>query len=156
MNKLSNIAQPMIPSKLTINFRFGLYNGSMSLRISDKDKELFYLSSTDKELVCAEFPLELPNILVFEIEGKNPKTDTKLSSDGQVIADKFIQIQSMSLDLIPVSEQLLFKILKYTPANQDTTFNTYWAFNGVAELDFNEQTAVRWHLRNNNVFNLNV
>ena len=38
--------------------------------------------------------------------------------------------------------------------NGQMKFDTYWGFNGSAEIDFREDNFIKWHLKSNNLFDL--
>lgn len=145
----------MIPSyiNLTFSLEFGQCNGSMSVDILDDKQQLAFLENvTDKSLDFA-YKIILPNKIRFNLANKNTNRDTKVDDQGNVIADKYVRLASMSLGGIPIRPVTLFKICTYR-ANDQTRFDTYWGFNGSVAIDFHEDNFIKWHLKSNNLFDL--
>lgn len=144
----------MTPTCINLKFflEFGRCNGSMSLNISDNDHQLGFLENVNgiKEF---NYEISLPNKINLHLSNKNTKTDTKIDLQGGIIADKYVKLISMSLGGIPINSMNLFKICRYT-VNGQIDFNTYWGFNGLVEIEFNEINFLKWHLKSNNLFDI--
>jgi len=145
----------MIPyyTNLTLNLEFGKYNGSMSVEIFDDIQQLVFLENVTENSINLAYKITLPTKIKFNLDNKNPNRDTKLDAEGNVIKDKYVRLASMSLGGIPIKPVVLFKICKYT-ANHQIKFDTYWGTNGSAEIDFNADYFIKWHLKTNNLFDL--
>jgi RecA/RadA recombinase len=79
------------------------------------------------------------------------KYDTKLDSNNNIIADKYVLLSAMKLGEIPVRSNKLFDICDYATRDGHSK-NTFWAFDGQVIIDFDEKDFIKWHLKNNNIF----
>jgi hypothetical protein len=141
-------------TKFKFSLDFGrCNNSSMCLNISDAERQLDYLENVDQGIRELQYDIYLPNKINLHLSGKNHKTDTKIDSKGNIIADKYIKLISMSLGGIPINSANLFKNCRYTVDNK-IDFNTYWGFNGLVEIEFKENNFLKWHLKSNNLFDI--
>ena len=139
----------MIYTDFYMRFKFGISNGSMTMDIY-QDKELVKsFSNVNEELVIFEHPIRMGSQLNINLSNKFGR-DTVVQ-DGKIVADKFVQLKEMRLGKIPISETILFKICKYH-ANNQTTIDTYWAFNGQVSISFTQESFIKWHLAHKNIF----
>jgi hypothetical protein len=145
----------MIPDyiNLTFSLEFGQCNGSMSIDILDDTQRLVFLENVAEKSLDFNYNIMLPNKIRFNLANKNTNRDTKVDKQGNVIADKYVRLASMSLGGIPIKPVTLFKICRYT-TNDQMKFDTYWGFNGTIEIDFCEDNFIKWHLKSDNLFDL--
>lgn len=137
--------------KINFVFEFGVNNGSMSLVMRDNEHVLSNIPEANG-LVEVDTQINFPNQIIIDVSGKNPNTDTTVVN-GEIVADKYIRLASMTVGGIPISEVTLFKILKYTHGDNIST-DPYWGFNGRIVIDFNYEDFIKWHLSHQNVFDL--
>jgi hypothetical protein len=137
----------------TLNFelKFSFSNGAMQVTVSDHRSTLLELINVTDPLVKYSVDIMLPTKLTFTLSGKG-KYDTKMDANNNIISDKYVLLSSMTLGGIPIQLGKLFDICNYS-ANGKTVKDTFWAFNGSAFIDFDEEDFIRWHLKNNNIFN---
>ena len=57
----------------------------------------------------------LPENVVIETSGKNPKYDTKMNSKGKIIEDLYVQIESICLDGFPLDEKYIHQMMPKLP-----------------------------------------
>ena len=138
---------------LKFNLEIGKCNGSMSVGIYNNEQQLSFLENIIEHNLIFDYNITLPNKIKFVLADKNPKFDTKIDSSGNIIEDKYIQLIDMSRGGIPIKPVTLFKICRYTVKDK-INFDTYWGFDGSAEIDFNEDTFIKWHLKLDNLFDL--
>lgn len=134
--------------KIEFEFEFGNSNGTMAAIIRDHSGTVTEL--TDREgKIMLDVPINFPNSISIELSGKSP-SDTKVV-DGEIVADKYVHLKRMVVGGIPVTEVNLFKILQY---HHDgiTTSDPYWGFNGEVVIDFDHDSFIGWHLKNQNGF----
>lgn len=95
--------------------------------------------------------LNLPSKLIIDISGKNYNTDTLIDPNGNILKDKFCKLKSMTLGNIPIKESLIFNLCRYKHDHSETeVFDTYWGFNGIVTINFDEENFIKWHLKHNN------
>ena len=138
---------------LKFSLEIGKCNGSMSVGIYNNEQQLSFLENIIEHNLIFDYNITLPNKIKFVLADKNPKFDTKIDSSGNIIEDKYIQLIDMSLGGIPIKPVTLFKICRYTVKDK-INFDTYWGFDGSAEIDFNEDNFIKWHLKLDNLFDL--
>lgn len=139
----------MTYTDLYMQFKFGIYNGSMFMDIYQDQELVKSFSDVNEELVIFEHSLRMGSELNIKLFNKFSR-DTKVE-DGKIVADKFIQLKEMRLGKIPILEPILFKICNYH-VNDQTMFDTYWAFNGQVSISFAEENFIKWHLAHRNMF----
>jgi hypothetical protein len=84
--------------------------------------------------------------VVFILEGKGPN-DTLVDESGNVSMDKFIKLESMIVDRMPVHIIALLDCVSLDTSTQVLKTN-YWGFNGVATVLFDRNDTMSWHLNN--------
>lgn len=139
----------MTYTDLYMQFKFGIYNGSMTMNIYQDQELVKSFSDVNEELVIFEHSLRMGSELNIKLSNKFSR-DTKVE-DGKIVADKFVQLKEMRLGKIPILETILFKICNYH-ANNQTIIDTYWAFNGQVSISFAEENFIKWHLAHSNMF----
>jgi len=104
-----------------------------------------YSNVLDNQLILTTF-IDLPTQLKFKISGKDPNHDTRLDSEGQIIADKYIILKSLKIGFIEVNQNLLFSIC--------SNKNTFWGKNELVTIDVLDVDFIRWHLKQQNKFKI--
>lgn len=133
---------------LELYFDIGHCNGSMSLQIVYNNNTLHHVEYIESSKYHYKTTIQLPGTLKLVLSNKNMSTDTKVDSQGQILADKFIKISRLFLGRVEVSESTLFNICNYC-SELGSELNTYWGRPGYVEMHFNTQKVVEWHLLNN-------
>jgi hypothetical protein len=86
-----------------------------------------------------EFECSLPAQIEFRVSGKG-EFDTVVDLDGHIIEDKFVRIDSVTIDRMPVPKYLVeSRLFEFVPADtQHPSANTnYFAWNGCARFNIN-------------------
>ena len=138
-------------TNLNIELHFSQCNGSMAVEIHT-DQGLVTALSNQTGIVQINHSMIFPNTVKFKLTNKNPNTDTKVI-DGKIVADKNVQLTNLIIGNIPVESHKLFNICNYR-YNDQTTINTFWAFNGIVTIDFDVDNFILWHLKLDNKFRI--
>ena len=108
------------------------------------------ITDTSKS-VCVS--IDLPCQLKFVVSNKNYNNDTLVDNNGLIISDKYVILKNMLIESIPVKINVLFDICQYYKNHNAVPINdTYWGFNGVVVIDFDEEDFIKWCLKHNNTF----
>jgi hypothetical protein len=126
---------------IELDFSAGLINGvSMSLQI-DTDQQtviLDQLNPTQTVRCC----ISVPGKLSIQTSGKGD-LDTQVDDEGNIIADKYIQLTDMRLDGLSVDENYLPRFIMLKPLDKEPVFSNYWGFNGTVEIQLSP-TPFQW------------
>lgn len=118
----------------TIKFRFkiGLYsNTSMGLKVRVNNKTILDVDQFLQDWHELEFSAMLPLIVEFETIGKM-LSDTLIDSNGDILEDKFISIEQMSVDGIWIKQWILeSRLFENATSNIKTN---YFGQNGIARF----------------------
>jgi len=139
-------------TKLDIELEFGIYNGTMSVDIYNNNTLVNEFTNVTEHVLQRSYNIVLPSTITFKLTGKT-KYDTKVI-DGKIIADKFVKLNRLVLGNIPVSTHVLFNICNYQPYDGQLIKNTFWGFNGVVTIELLESSFIKWHFKNQNLFDL--
>jgi hypothetical protein len=134
-----------------MRFQFGILNGSMTMKIYQDQYLLGEFSNVEEESVIFESSVTMGSQLIILLSNKFPH-DTLIQS-GKMVADKFIQLKEMRLGMIPIKEYILYDICE-CQTNDIQSKNTYWGFNGNVTISLAQDNFIKWHLYNNNKFEL--
>ena len=91
--------------------------------------------------VDMELDLMLPENVVIETSGKDPKYDTKMNSKGEIVEDLYVQIESISLDGFPLGEKYIHQMIKINTDEGKHVNTSYLGYNGEVVLEFAEDNA---------------
>jgi hypothetical protein len=131
-------------TRLIFKFSQEQCNGAMNLHIKQGDQVLWTKNTTDPRFECTlnvEWPVQLE--LVLSGKGAN---DTVLAEDGTIKQDKYIKLESMIVDRMPVHILSLLELLELDTGKEKIKTN-YWGFNGVVTLNFTEPDSTIWHIK---------
>ena len=131
-------------SQVKFKFSIGSYNGTMGMKISYKDRVLLSRDSFDEDTFTLEATIDLPGTVCIDLYGKGPN-DTQIDEQGNVLKDKYIKLEELTVDRMPVHILSLIKLPELHANNQVTRIN-YWGFNGQARINFEQSDPFRWHL----------
>jgi hypothetical protein len=130
-------------AKFEIAFTLSKFqNQCMALAVLANDQPVLVEHNTII-LDCA-----LPAKIKFLVSGKG-KFDTELDDQGNIVADKFVRIDRVSIDRMPVPLYLLeSRLIKFVPDNpaHATSMTNYLAWNGQAELSVDSGTSFEFFL----------
>ena len=137
-------------TNLYFELKFSFSNGAMRVVIEDDNSMLLDLNNVTDELVQQSVTISLPTKLKFTLTGKG-KSDTRIDANNNIIADKYVLLKEMRLGGIPVQPGKIYDICNYSNVN-GLSKDTFWAFDGQVIIDFDEKDFIKWHLKNNNIF----
>ena len=94
-------------SKITLTGTIGHFNSqSMSLKIIANDQTVYQFDQLSDKNFTAEFDITLPGAIKFIVDNKG-EFDTSIDSQGNIIDDKFVRIDQMTIDRMPLKPYLL-------------------------------------------------
>lgn len=131
-------------SQVKFKFSVGLYNGSMGMTIRYNNEVLLSKNSFDTDSFTFTADLDLPGVIVIDLHGKGP-LDTLLDSDGNIVADKYIKLEELLIDRVPLHILSLISLAEMHHDGQ-TTVTNYWGFNGQAHIKLEHADSFLWHL----------
>lgn len=137
-----------LPSQLLLTIAQEAVNGFQSTEWFVNQELVLSSSSSSPLPTDILLNVTLPCCIQIYVSGKNLNTDTIIVNDT-IIQDKFIKIQHMSLDRIPIKNFLLHRICKFTNDNGQSCLTNFWGQNGIAEISFDAPSAIVWHMTKN-------
>lgn len=140
-------------TNVEIELEFSNYNGSMNLEISDNEKNFACLTNVTEKIITIQHQIDLPTQLKFTLSNKNYNTDTHVSADGLILADKYVRLNKLVLGRMPINVEKLYKICKFRSDRlNEVTYDPQWHFNGVVTIDFFESNFIKYLLLIDNKF----
>lgn len=139
-------------TKLVFKFTAGkIDDKSMNLCMISDRTEIFN-QETLQESFEIESTIDLPTTISFELSGKN-NDDTKIDKFGNITADKFIKLESISVDGIEIESWRIPKECLYLQSTDQRIPGSYWGFNGTAHLVIDKDDPVIWLLSHPSMLN---
>ena len=133
-------------ARLIFDFTIGHYNGTMSMRAVSGDRVLFDKKNFDTDKFSFETEISWPDPVHFFLSNKNPN-DTLVDESGTIVQDKFIKLESITVDRLPVHIVALLECVEID-TGVDIIKTNYWGFNGVSRILFDRDDTLSWHLNN--------
>ena len=97
----------MPQSNFIIDLTIGQFAGqTMSLQIQANNTIVYDNVSPDQPKITVEFKCELPARITFDVAGKQP-FDTLLDELGKIVEDKFVRVDRITVDRMPVESWIL-------------------------------------------------
>ena len=106
-----------------------------------------FKTGTNKVLIDVELPTTI-NIIT---DGKDNNNDTLLDDKGNVIKDKFLRIDEISIDKKPIDTNALYKIIKIHTVEKQLIYSNYVGFNGVTSINLEYSDSLIAHLQINSL-----
>jgi hypothetical protein len=133
-----------MPTQITFKFIIGRYNGTMGMAIFSNGREVLHQEYFDDN--SFEFTTEFswPGTVVIKLFNKQFK-DTEIDSQGNILNDKYIKLDSLMIDKIVVDDEILRDFVNLDTENQSLK-ELYWGFNGSVTLTFEEEDFFLWFL----------
>jgi hypothetical protein len=110
-----------------------------------QNETILWTKNTDCDQFDCDLIVSWPPNIELELFGKNCH-DTLMLSDGTIQADKYIKLEAMIIDKMPVHILSLLQILELDTGTEKIKSN-YWGFNGKVKLAFDAPDSFSWHLR---------
>jgi len=135
-------------ANVILKLMFHEYNGTMDCNIRSDDNVLYNLNNNNPGLQVINMSVDWPSTLYIESFGKGNR-DTKLSDDGEILADKHITIENIIIDGIIIYPEHIFmhKIIEFNHGDAQE-FTNYLGFNGIAKINFSGSKPIYWLLKN--------
>ena len=132
----------MPQNNFIIDLTVGRFNGqAMSLQIQTNDIIVYDNVSPGQPEVRVEFNCELPTCITFNVAGKQP-FDTQLDESGNIVEDKFVRVDRMIVDRMPVETWILeSKLINF--CGQKTN---YFHTNGQASIHIPNRDSFEFFL----------
>lgn len=90
--------------------------------------------------------IQWPQPVYFTL-GNKDTNDTLVDQLGNILQDKFIKLESLTVDRLPVHIVALLDCVEIDTGTQNIKTN-YWGFNGVAKIEFDRNDTFAWHINN--------
>lgn len=108
----------------------------MSLQILCDDQIVYHVVDIAEQTLHFEFDMTVWQVLTIVVDGKLP-FDTDVDQHGNIIEDKFIRVDGVTINLIPVSKYILeSQFFRFECKNGGTSFSNYFGQNGQTTLTF--------------------
>jgi hypothetical protein len=129
-------------------------NGSMSVQISDHIGVRYFNDSFEPGAVTISCCIEWPTCVTIELGNKNP-ADTVFDSNGNVVANKGVEIDAMLINRFPVQYELMESQFNCTHQGSDAvTHENFWGFNGQVRIVFDQPSPMQYMLALKNPFEM--
>ena len=93
----------------------------------------------------------IPTTINIITDGKDNNNDTLLDDKGNVIKDKFLRIDEISIDKKPIDTNALYKIIKIHTVEKQLIYSNYVGFNGVTSINLEYSDSLIAHLQINSL-----
>jgi hypothetical protein len=132
----------MPQSNFIIDLTIGRFAGqAMSLQIQANSTIVYDNVFPDQSKITVEFNCELPARITFDVAGKQP-FDTLLDESRNIVEDKFVRVDRMTVDRMPVEPWILeSKLIDF--CGQKTN---YFHSNGRASIHIPNQDSFGFFL----------
>jgi hypothetical protein len=131
-------------SELELEFKIGHCNGTMAMEIFVDNIPVASYSSFTTDRFVFKHRINWPTTLRIVLSNKNPMHDTTVDTNGNITADKYIQLTKILVDRIETTVGHINSVVLNTDENKITTL--YWGFNGSVELKLDQADSFVWHL----------
>jgi predicted HNH restriction endonuclease len=132
-------------SDLEMEFNIGRYNGSMRMQILVNDNPVAEYFNIESDNLVFKHQIPWPCNLKILISDKNLSIDTQVDDQGNITADKFIQLKKILVDRMNATEEFIRSTILDTGENKIKSY--YWGFNGTVNIDFDHADSLAWHLK---------
>lgn len=98
--------------------------------------------------VDLEFNMTLPGRIQIDVSGKRSGLDTLVDEQGVILRDKFVRLDWISIDRLPVKHWIVqSKLIQFHSDEMPGTHHTnYFGFNGSGVLDLCWPNSLALHL----------
>lgn len=125
-----------------MDITLGQFEGStMNLAVLTQERTIALVSDSTDTSVHLAFNVDIPNRISFVVSNKSPG-ETKLDADNQIIEDKFVRVDRMTLDRMPVDRW----ILESRMFDFDGMSTNYFSYNGTAAMTIPFSTSFEFFL----------
>lgn len=133
-----------------LQLEVGRCNGSMTVDIADQDHMILYHWDLPEqyEITCN---VAWPNSIKIQLSNKDMRRDTKIDSQNNIVANKYVKLRRLTVAGLDVNPAVLYNICQYTPNNEQTRGEIFWDRPGSVLITLDHATPMRWNLANNNL-----
>lgn len=137
----------MATSKFEMVLSLGRVHGqAMSLQVLVNDREVLQQPPTDQDQINLTFDVELPARIEFVTQGKDVM-DTVLDDRGQILQDKYIKVDRLIIDRMPVERWILeSRLFEFVEDSGVIRHTNYFGSNGCARFEINTKDSFDWFL----------
>lgn len=133
---------PINQSQIVLDFEVSHTNGhSMSLTIKT-DSHTDHFDQLDEGRFQYTTTVQFPTKFEIFVNGKNAN-DTLVDSNGNIIKDKYIKLNKVSVDGISCCVDYVHRLIHETIDGNHIQTN-FWGFNGKISLDFSQPNSMYW------------
>lgn len=129
-------------------------NGSMSVQISDHTGVQYFNDSFEPGKVTISCRIAWPTCVTIQL-GNKQYNDMLFDHNGNIVANKAIEIDSMLINRFPVEYELMeaqFNCLHRD--NNTVTHENFWGFNGQVTINFDQPSPMHYMLALKNPFEI--
>jgi hypothetical protein len=132
----------MPQSNFVIDLTIGRFAGqAMSLLVRANNCMIYDSIAPEQTAVKLDFECELPARIEFTVAGKHP-FDTQLDELGNIVEDKFVRIDRVTVDRMPIDPWILeSKLIDF-----DGQKTNYFHKNGCASIHIPNQDSFGFFL----------
>jgi hypothetical protein len=113
----------------------------MSILVNNK--EVLYKDSFDDSEFEFSTTIPWPGVVTIKVDGKGP-LDTEVDASGNILRDKYIKLDSLLVDRMPM--HILSLIRTELETSNGIVNSNYWGFNGNIVFNFDQPNTLLWHL----------
>jgi hypothetical protein len=125
--------------RLKLDFKFGKTNSDyMNLLVIHREKQ-YNVSPDSNDCASVDLNLNLPDVVVLIVSNKNIN-DTIVDSEGNIVEDRYIQLQSAHIDGFELNYNFLHKKVVLNTTN-NSVVSSYFGFNGFVNLIFDQENV---------------
>ena len=137
----------MAKSKFEIILSLGRVNQqAMSLQVLANGCEILPMACPPQDQIKLEFECELPARIEFFTQGKDVM-DTVLDSAGKILQDKYIKVDRLIIDRMPVERWILeSRLFEFVADSGVVRHTNYFGSNGRANFEISNKDSFDWFL----------
>lgn len=129
-------------------------NGSMALKIYDKDVLVFEEDNFDNDCKQISFAINWPAVIT--IYSYNKKNGDTVFNKGKVVADKAVEIVGILINGFAIHIDMIDKLFYCQREGSNTiTHENYWGFNGRITMHLTGGSPLKYMLKLGNQFDVN-
>jgi hypothetical protein len=132
-------------SEIELAFKIGHCNGTMSMQVFVDDVKMSNFDTFNSDSIIVKHQFNWPATIKIVTSNKDLSCDTLVDNNGNIVADKFIQLTKILVDRVDPGMPFLNSLILDTGENKINSL--YWGFNGIVNLIFDESDSFLWHLK---------
>lgn len=123
-------------AQLQIGLKFGQLDSGkiMQVRLTHDNSDQVLIPDQNNRFLISQ-TVKLPDSVILTFSGKDLEQDTKLDSNGNIVQDLFVEIESLSLSGFEVPKKMFYHIFTLNTTNGQQISTAYVGFNGIIKLE---------------------